>query len=67
MKYEFTEYIQDISFNDTSDRMVIVTTSQNVIIFKKILKNSEQLIDLTQFEEKKKDHLVLREAVRNSY
>ena len=55
MKYEFTEYIQDISFNDTSDRMVIVTTSQNVIIFKKILKNSEQLIDLTQFEEKKKD------------
>ena len=55
MKYKFTEYILDISFNDTSDRMVIVTTSQNVIIFKKILKNSEQLIDLTQFEGKKKD------------
>ena len=34
MKNNFAEYIQDISFNDTSDRMVIVTTSKLVIIYK---------------------------------
>ena len=55
MKYKSTEYIQDISFNDTSDRMVIVTTSQKVIIFKKALKNSDTLINLTPFEGKNKD------------
>ena len=35
MKDNYAEYIQDISFNDTSDRMVIVTTSKLVIIYKK--------------------------------
>ena len=44
MKNNFAEYIQDISFNDTSDRMVIVTTSKLVIIYKKVLKSSHYLI-----------------------
>ena len=54
MKDNYAEYIQDISFNDTSDRMVIVTTSKLVIIYKKVLKNSDSLILLSPTKIKKK-------------
>ena len=53
MKDNYAEYIQDISFNDTSDRMVIVTTSKLVIIYKKILKSSDCLILLSPLKIKK--------------
>ena len=55
MKNNFAEYIQDISFNDTSDRMVIVTTSKLVIIYKKVLKSSDYLILLSEKKNFKKE------------
>ena len=55
MKNNFAEYIQDISFNDTSDRMVIVTTSKLVIIYKKVLKGSDYLILLSEKKNFKKE------------
>ena len=54
MKDNYAEYIQDISFNDSSDRMVIVTTSKLVIIYKKVLKTSDRLIKLSPNKIKKK-------------
>ena len=32
MEFKNVEYIQDISFNDACDRMVVATTSKQIII-----------------------------------
>ena len=55
MDDNFAEYIQDISFNDSCDRMVISTTCRKVIIYKKVKKSSEYLISK---EKKDKKNLV---------
>ena len=55
MDDNFAEYIQDISFNDSCDRMVISTTCRKVIIYKKVKKSSEYLISK---EKKEKKNLV---------
>ena len=57
MKDNYAEYIQDISFNDTADRMVIVTTSKLVMIYKKVLKHSDSLILLSPKKKKKKSYI----------
>ncbi len=44
METQHVEYIQDISFNDTCDKMAISTTSQKIIIYQKVLKKSNELI-----------------------
>ena len=44
METQHVEYIQDISFNDSCDKMAISTTSQKIIIFQKVLKKSNELI-----------------------
>ena len=54
MEQNKVEYIQDIAFNDTCDRMVIATTSKQVIIYKKVLKSSDYLI-IREGEQKGKD------------
>ena len=41
---EHVEYIQDISFNETCDKMAISTTSQKIIIYKKVFIKSNELI-----------------------
>ena len=41
---KYGEYIQDIAFNDTCDKMAISTTSQKIIIYKKVYKKSNELI-----------------------
>ena len=38
------EYIQDIAFNDTCDKMAISTTSQKIILYQKVPKKSNELI-----------------------
>ena len=44
METNYVEYIQDIAFNDTCDKMAISTTSQKIIIYQKVLKKSNDLI-----------------------
>ena len=48
---EHVEYIQDISFNETCDKMAISTTSQKIIIYKKVFIKSNELI-LPEIEKK---------------
>ena len=56
MEFNKVEYIQDISFNDTCDRMVISTISRKIIIYKKVNKNSDCLIlDPEKEKEKEKE------------
>ena len=44
MEIKHVEYIQDIAFNDLCDKMAISTTSQKIIIYKKVLIKSNELI-----------------------
>ena len=44
MEINHVEYIQDIAFNDTCDKMAISTTSQKIIIYQKVNKKSNELI-----------------------
>ena len=53
MEYDSIEYIQDIAFNNTCDRMVIVTTSKKIIIYKKIQEKSDCLISISNEKENK--------------
>ena len=53
MEYNSIEYIQDIAFNNTCDRMVIVTTSKKIIIYKKIQEKSDCLISISNEKENK--------------
>ena len=54
MEYNNKEYIQDIAFNYTCDRMVISTTSKKIIIYKKIQENSDCLISIQKNENENK-------------
>ena len=51
MEIKHVEYIQDIAFNDTYDKMAISTTSQKIIIYQKVYKKSHELI-VVEKEEK---------------
>ena len=44
MEGKHVEYIQDIAFNDTCDKMAISTTSQKIILYQKVPKKSTELI-----------------------
>ena len=56
MEYNNKEYIQDIAFNYTCDRMVISTTSKKIIIYKKIQENSDCLISIQKNENENKSN-----------
>ena len=56
MEYNNKEYIQDIAFNYTCDRMVISTTSKKIIIYKKIQDNSDCLISIQKNENENKSN-----------
>ena len=56
MEYNNKEYIQDIAFNYTCDRMVISTTSKKIIIYKKIQENSDSLISIQKNENENKSN-----------
>ena len=51
---EHVEYIQDISFNETCDKMAISTTSQKIIIYKKVFIESNELI-LPEIDKKEEE------------
>jgi hypothetical protein len=51
---EHVEYIQDISFNETCDKMAISTTSQKIIIYRKVFVKSNELI-LPEIEKKEEE------------
>ena len=56
MEYNNKEYIQDIAFNYTCDRMVISTTSKKIIIYKKFQENSDCLISIQKNENENKSN-----------
>ena len=58
MEFNNAEYIQDIAFNDACDIMVIATTSKQIIIYNKVLKNSDCLIFIPP--EKKKEKITIK-------
>ena len=54
MEIKHVEYIQDIAFNDLCDKMAISTTSQKIIIYKKVSIKSNELI-LPEIEPKEEE------------
>ena len=65
MEFKNVEYIQDISFNDACDRMVVATTSKQIIIYKKVQKNSDCLI--LDPSEKKKEKINTKKEEKNIF
>ena len=65
MEFKNVEYIQDISFNDACDRMVVATTSKQIIIYKKVQKNSDCLI--LDPSEKKKEKTIIKKEEKNIF
>ena len=65
MEFKNVEYIQDISFNDACDRMVVATTSKQIIIYKKVQKNSDCLI--LDPSEKKKEKTITKKEEKNIF
>ena len=64
-EFKNVEYIQDISFNDACDRMVVATTSKQIIIYKKVQKNSDCLI--LDPSEKKKEKTIIKKEEKNIF
>ena len=65
MEFKNVEYIQDISFNDACDRMIVATTSKQIIIYKKVQKNSDCLI--LDPSEKKKEKTIIKKEEKNIF
>ena len=66
MEFKNAEYIQDIAFNDTCDIMVLATTSKEIIIYNKVLKNSDCLI-MNPSEKKPKETPLIKKGPKEPY